>query len=72
MKNPISWPPAEPFDPVLARLHRQADMKDQARDEIRRLEQAGLRGSPEYVEAVADYHHATTSMLPGWAPAWKV
>lgn len=65
---PMNWPPHEPIDPVRERLHRIADMKDQARAEIRRLEQAGLRGEPEHVEAVADYHHATTAMLPGWKP----
>ena len=65
---PMNWPPHEPVDQGRERLHRLADMKDQARAEIRRLEQAGRRGAREHVEAVADYHHATTAMLPGWKP----
>ena len=65
---PVNWPAPEPMDPERERLHRIADRKDQARKEIRRLEQAGRRGSPEHVEAVADYHHATTAMLSSWKP----
>ena len=68
MSQPMNWPPHEPVDPVRERLHRIADMRDQARDEIRRLEQAGRLGSPEYIEAVADYNHATQAMFPDWKP----